>query len=190
MTNQPTRWLWRAALGVVLAVSLVVIAGPYRARLVGAAVGSRQPENRPAPCLPGTAVPIMDSPHIDPSEASAVTYNSNPPTSGPHFPFVAAPGIYSEPVADGLTVHALEHGHVVIDYGPDTTAGDLGALVDIAKRHPADVLLRPRPGLTGVALTAWSRLDHLDTFDRSRVEVFVERLAGRYDHGWTRTDPC
>jgi hypothetical protein len=190
MTSQPTRWLWRATLGVVLAVSVVVIAGPYRTRLVGAAVGSQGPDNRPAPCLPGTAVPIMESPHIAPSEAHTVTYNSEPPTSGPHYSFVAATGIYTAPVPDGLAVHALEHGHVVIGYGVDTPAADLAALTAIAKRHPADVLLQPRPGLTGVAMTAWSRLDHLDAFDRSRVEIFVERLAGRYDHGWTRTDPC
>lgn len=190
MTIRRTRWLWRAALGVVLAASLVVIAGPYRTRLVGAAVGSKAPDDRPAPCLPGTAVPIMASPHIAPSEAHTVTYNSEPPTSGPHYPFVAATGIYTGPVPDGLAVHALEHGHVVIDYGPDTPAADVAALIAIAKRHPADVLLQPRPGLTGVALTAWSRLDRLDTFDHARVEDFVERLAGRYDHGWTRTDPC
>lgn len=190
MTNQRTRWLWRATLGVVLAVSLIAIAGLYRTRLVGAAIGSQAPENRPAPCLPGTAVPIMASPHIAPSEAHTVRYNSEPPTSGPHYSFVAATGIYPEPVPDGLAVHALEHGHVVIDYGVDTPAADLAALVAVAKRHPADVLLRPRAGLTGVALTAWSRLDRLDAFDRTRIEIFIERLAGRYDHGWTRTDPC
>src|SRR3989344_96159 len=43
-------------------------------------------------------------------------YKSNPPTSGPHWVGVAGPGIKSEPVADELVLHSMEHGAAVVWY--------------------------------------------------------------------------
>jgi hypothetical protein len=60
----------------------------------------------------------------------------------------------------------------------------------VARRYPSDVLLAPHPGVTGIALTAWGRIDQLASFDEDRIVTFVEALRGRFDHGWTRTDPC
>jgi hypothetical protein len=37
-----------------------------------------------------------------------------PPTSGPHVAQTVAPGVYREEIQ----VHALEHGHVVVQYAP------------------------------------------------------------------------
>jgi hypothetical protein len=190
MTTATARWAWRAVtLVVVAAVVTGLVLGPYRTLLVGSVAGSRA-EDRPAPCLPGRAVDTMDSPHITQAQAASVRYNSDPPTSGPHFAFVAAPGRYGSPVQDGLTVHALEHGHVAIQYDPRTPTSAVGALTDIARRYPADVLLAPRPGLTGIALTAWGRVDLLPSVDEHRIVAFIDALRGRYDHGWARTDPC
>jgi hypothetical protein len=190
MTTGTTRWVWRAGTLAVLVALLTALAlGPYRTLLIGSVAGSRA-EDRPAPCLPGQSVPIMDSSHITQAEAASVRYNSDPPTSGPHFAFVAAPGRYGSPVPDGLTVHALEHGHVAIQYEAQAPAPTVAALADIARRYPADVLLAPRPGLTGIALTAWGRIDRLSAVDGGRVVAFVEALRGRYDHGWVRRDLC
>jgi len=53
---------------------------------------------------------------------SAVTYKTNPPTSGNHNPTPAGDGIY-EPgnaPAKGNFVHSLEHGRVEIQYKPGT----------------------------------------------------------------------
>ena len=105
---------------------LALQAGPYRF-LLGNATGSTAEPAREAPCLPGTAVAIMDSPHIPPSQAERVRYSTTPPTSGPHFAFTVATGVYDRPVAEGLTVHAMEHGHVVIQYAPDAAAADVAA---------------------------------------------------------------
>jgi Protein of unknown function (DUF3105) len=190
MTTAGQRWAWRGlAIALVVAALAGAALGPYRALLVGSVTGSRA-DDRPAPCLPGRTVPLMDSPHITQAEAATVHYNSEPPTSGPHFAFVAAPGVYSAPVADGLTVHALEHGHVVIQYSPDLDRQSANELTRLARRYPADVILAPREGLAGIALTAWGRIDLLSSFDRDRIVRFVEAMRGRFVHGWTRRDSC
>jgi uncharacterized protein DUF3105 len=193
-TTPAARWAWRAAtLAVLAGMITALVLGPYRSLVVGSVVGSvagSHAADRGAPCLPGQPVPIMDSPHIAQARAASVHYSSDPPTSGPHFAFVAAPGSYSSPVPDGLTVHALEHGHVAVQYDPHTPAPTVAALRDIARRYPADVLLAPRPGLTGIVLTAWGRIDRLQSLDEHRIETFIDQLRGRYDHGWAGTDPC
>ena len=43
-------------------------------------------------------------------------YNSNPPTSGPHYAQWEKPGIYNRVLQDGNLVHSLEHGYIVISY--------------------------------------------------------------------------
>lgn len=185
------RWAWRGgAAGVVVVAVAALLAGPYQS-LFGTVAGSNSQGTRDAPCLPGRSVPIMDSPHISESEAGSVEYNSLPPTSGPHFAFTATPGVYDTPVPDGLAVHALEHGHVVIRYADSLPDREVDALARIARRNGADVLLAPYPPLVdGIALTAWGRIDLLERYDEARVVEFVEALRGRYDHGWTSDQDC
>lgn len=92
------RWAWRAGTGIVLlAVAGALLAGPYQF-LLGNVAGSTAEPARLAPCLPGEPVEIMDSPHISETEAESVGYNTLPPTSGPHYPFVAATGAYDRPI--------------------------------------------------------------------------------------------
>ena len=88
--KQWKRWAWRAAAWGLVAVYTLLV-GPYRL-LLGSATGSSA-DDRPDPCLPGTAVPILDSPHVAQSDGASVHYNSEPPTSGPHAAFTAPPGI-------------------------------------------------------------------------------------------------
>lgn len=185
------RWAWRAGTGtVLLAVAGAMLAGPYQF-LLGNVAGSAAEPARLAPCLPGEPVEIMDSPHISEAEAESVEYNSLPPTSGPHYPFVAATGAYDRPIADGLTVHALEHGHVAIQYAPDLPDDQVRTLARVAKRHGNDVILAPYPALDhGIALTAWGRIDLLDTYDQQRIIGFVDALRGRYSHGWDTDSDC
>jgi hypothetical protein len=185
------RWLWRAGTAIVLIGSMVtLVAGRYEL-LFGSAAGSTHGNPPPASCLPGEPVDIMDSPHISPAEADAVVYHSMPPTSGPHFTYTIATGVYETSVPDGLAVRDLEQGHIVIRYDPATAGTDVADLRRLAKRYGADVVLSPYPSLgTRIALTAWGRIDRLDRYDEKRIGAFVERLRGRYQHGWTTDDPC
>jgi len=64
--------------------------------------------------LPGQEVPDLGAEHS--SDISGITYNSNPPTSGKHFPIWAKKGIYDRVISDGYLLHSLEHGYIVISY--------------------------------------------------------------------------
>jgi hypothetical protein len=64
------------------------------------------------PILPATHVPIP----------SNIQWDSNPPSSGPHYPIWAAYQAYTTPVPRGYYVHDLEHGGIVFLYN----CGDAG----------------------------------------------------------------
>jgi hypothetical protein len=185
------RWAWRTGTAAVLLAILASLMVQRYGLLAGTAAGSAAGDLREAPCLPGEAVAIMDSPHISPAEAGQARYNSLPPTSGPHFSFTVATGEYSEPIPEALSVHAMEHGHVVIQYAPGTPGAEVEQLSRVSKRYGADVVLAPYAGLAhGIALTAWGRIERLDRYDEPRITRFIEGLRGRYDHGWTADDDC
>lgn len=184
------RWFWRIGTAACLAI-LLGTSFASQWRLITASVSGSVAPDRVSACLPGTAVPILPSPHVSQAAIRSVRYNSSPPTSGPHFPFVIAPGIYDQPIPDGLALHAMEHGHVVVHYAPGIAGPDLEALRRLAKRYSRDVVLAPYPNLSApVVLTAWARIDRLTGVDAARITAFVQRLRGRYNHGWTRADDC
>lgn len=191
MTIPAERWGWRfGALAVVAVAGSALLSGPLDL-LLGTVTGSPATTTRAAPCLPGREVPIMASPHVSPEQLRTVRYNSLPPTSGPHFGFTVATGIYPEPLSAGLTVHAMEHGHVVVQYPPGTPRDLVRRLERLAKRYGNDVILTPHPRLDhGIALTAWGRIEILDQYDERRASEFIEQLRNRYNHGWTRADDC
>jgi len=64
--------------------------------------------------LPGTLYPDLGRDHVN--DISDKEYNSNPPTSGPHFPAWAKKGVYDRVISDGYLIHSLEHGYIVISY--------------------------------------------------------------------------
>jgi hypothetical protein len=132
--------------------------------------------------LPGTFVPSLGNEHIPTAESPHVPYNSNPPTSGPHLPYIAPWGIHTRPIPRELQVHNLEDGGVVINYKPECADRVLPALQTTVKRYPDHVLLAPYPDLDAcIALTAWSRIDKLEALDERRVTRFIEAYRG-IDH--------
>jgi Protein of unknown function (DUF3105) len=180
---------WLATVGVLL--SLVGLEAHRQAPLLKGSLLGSWAQSKPAPCLPGRAIPIMASPHLSVAALRHVRYDSNPPTSGPHFAIPPAPGIYDSPLPAGEFIHAEEHGHVVIAYAPGTPASQVSVLKAIAKQFPGEVVMTPYLGIShGIALAAWGRLQRLDNADPDAVTGFVIALAGRYDHTWVRADPC
>jgi len=183
---------WQAMLVVLAIVTALYVGGNLR-KFVEASSDATADNVAAAAlddaCLPGRSVPIEDFPHISQRAAADVVYNSNPATSGPHYGAAVAPGIYRSNLPDGQTVHALEHGRVVIHYQPDTPADVVRQLESIGKRYAGDTVVHPNPDLdTLIALTAWGRIDTLDGYDEERILAFVDELRGRYDHHSTVTD--
>lgn len=186
--------VWQA-LFVVFTISTLLYAGGELRKFVEASSDATRDNLFAAAhddsCLPGRRVRILDFPHISQQEAKTVVYNSNPATSGPHYGAAVAPGIYRGHLADGQTVHALEHGRVVIHYRPGTPPETVARLESIAKRHARDTVVHPNPDIDHqIALTAWGRIDLLDSYDEVRIVSFVENLRGRYDHHATGVNNC
>jgi hypothetical protein len=133
--------------------------------------------------LPGTSYPDLGNAHIQTLTDPHAPYNSDPPTSGPHLPYIAPWGIHTEPIPKELQVHNLEDGGVAVQYNCPTGCADLvDKLKAIVQRYERQVLLAPYPGMkTRIALTAWTRLDAFDEFDEARVVKFIRAYRG-IDH--------
>ena len=66
--------------------------------------------------VPGMKIADLGRDHVTPEEVAKFTYNSNPPTSGPHLPTWVKAGVFNEPQSEGELIHSLEHGYVIISY--------------------------------------------------------------------------
>jgi hypothetical protein len=109
-------------------------------------------------------------------------YNSNPPTSGPHYAQPAKAQYYDHEVADERLVHNLEHGEIWISYKPSVPQ----SVVDELKKFADGVfiVIAPRAANdTDIALAAWTRLDKFDlengALDGARVKDFILRYRDR-----------
>lgn len=69
--------------------------------------------------LPGRAIPSQGQQHIEIGQPHG-PYNSNPPTSGPHYTQQASWGVHKATIPDEYIVHNLEHGGIVVHYHCDT----------------------------------------------------------------------
>jgi hypothetical protein len=102
-------------------------------------------------------------------------YNSNPPTSGPHYVDPADWGVYDKPLVDEQAVHNLEHGGIWISYKEidDQTKENLKK---IAKSNSGSVIMSPRDANDSkIILASWTRLEKLDTYDEAKILDFISR---------------
>ncbi len=65
---------------------------------------------------PGQPVPLQGNTHIQSPGSPHPPYNSDPPTSGPHVPFIVRWGVHKVPITREIQVHNLEDGGVIIQY--------------------------------------------------------------------------
>lgn len=128
---------------------------------------------------PGVAYPIVGNNHINPGQKGA-GYNSNPPTSGPHYPDPAKWGVHDQPLPDEQLLHNLEHGGIWISYQDEKDQQLVSALRDIAKDYAVKVIVTPRPeDDSKIAVAAWGRLLKLETFDRGQILDFIKAFINK-----------
>jgi hypothetical protein len=177
--RRATRYLTFTAMFGVVATGLVatnLVPGAQLAELSGRA--------RACVELPGRAVPSQGERHLSYLGEEHDAYNSSPPTSGPHMPWIISTGVYRSPVPEEYQIHLLEHGNVLVQYPTGAPAQIRTELERFARRR-SDVVVAPNDEVDrGVALSAWQRIELLREYDERRVERFISALARRYDHGW------
>ena len=130
---------------------------------------------------PGEQFADLGNEHIQTGSDPHTAYNSDPPTSGPHLPYIAPWGVHTRPIPNELQVHNLEDGGVMVQY--NCTCPELvEKLRAIVSRYEKFVILAPYPTMkTRIALTAWTRLDRFEELDEARVVRFIDRYRG-IDH--------
>lgn len=85
-----------------------------------------------------------------------VSYNSFPPSSGPHYQSPAPWGIYEETIKQTILVHNLEHGGIIIQYG-DVGSDAVSKLRSFYQDDPYGLVVAPYRKLgKKFALTAWN----------------------------------
>jgi hypothetical protein len=130
----------------------------------------------------GESFPIMtSSPHIatntDPGQ-----FNSDPPTSGLHYPEEADTGFYDENIYTypaGYLVHNLEHGYIFFWYNCDLLDESACSELKSQIRSVMDelggtkLIAYPWPSLdVPVVMTSWGRLQRFETFDAEQAKAF------------------
>jgi hypothetical protein len=101
--------------------------------------------------------------HSDvPTLTTKPKWNSSPPTSGPHYGQTAVWGAYEEPVPLVQTTHNLEHGGVIIHYGPDVPQAEVDQLFAWYNEtdEPNGLVISPLPtNGNKITLSAWTAPD-------------------------------
>ena len=138
---------------------------------------------RPAPVsqeVEGTQVfDIVSRTHIAQGTPGS-GYNSNPPSSGPHWPGPAKNGFYETALADQQLIHNLEHGYIWIAYKPDVGDEVKNKLKEIAQKEDWKVVVVPREANdTKIALVAWGRVLKMEDPDYEKIEDFIRTYRNR-----------
>jgi hypothetical protein len=167
----------RRALPIVVAV-LVAIGGVI---LILVFLGGRDKSQLDTTKGPGQEFASQGTKHLKPGEKPGVTYNSSPPTSGPHVP--EAIHRDGETLTDNQILQALETGNVVFLYGTPRAPAALQRLADDVAGGSfdpaladagAEVVLGRRPGTNGVIALAWRHLLHVPTPTDPSLRTFAE----------------
>ena len=182
--KQRQQWI---IVGVVAVVVIAVIAALIVASNNNTPKVAALPSSPSSPSLTEETYPEQSRDHIQ-RGAAHDPYNSDPPTSGPHYadrPNMqqTAPGFYDETDAplDEDLIHAEEHGYVIIWYdcakapNGDCTALKAGIKQVMAQLGGQKLVALPRKDMkTMLALTSWTKVQRLDAFDVAKITSFYK----------------
>ncbi len=168
------RWVWWAA---GLAALTVVVGGAWW-------VLSSRTVVQGGPTLQGEQVPSEGNTHAP--EGSPIAYRAHPPASGTHYPTPAPRGVYPQGLPEGLWVHSLEHGYIVLAYRPPASPDQLPQFQDMVESFPKSkygyaklVIIPYRDMDHPYAALAWTWRLWLDRFDREKVLEFYRAHVDR-----------
>ena len=136
----------------------------------------------------GEAIPIMATTHI-PVDSDPGIYNSDPPTSGPHYAEEANEQFYDSnnyKFPAGYLVHNLEHGYVIFWYncGLLDEAGCTSLKEQIKtsmnELGGAKLIAYPWPSLdVPLVMTSWGRMEKFESFEVDKAKSFYRANLNR-----------
>ena len=111
--------------------------------------------------------------HIAATDPDPPSWDSDPPTHGPHDPVWAIWGQYDTEVAQRNLVHNLEHAGMVIQYGPNVPADQITALKDAVLKDTEWTVIAPYAKLKDtIAFEVWGKLTTCKTFNQAVLDRF------------------
>jgi uncharacterized protein DUF3105 len=118
--------------------------------------GDARPALEAAGCTLTTVAALRGVHSITTPDGTSDEWNTDPPTSGPHYEVPVIWGTYTEPVNQAQLVHNLEHGGVAIQYGDEVSQETIDQLESFVQDNPRGTVLAPYPKLGDqIALGAW-----------------------------------
>ena len=155
--------------GVMLLTVVIIVGGVWLSDKKGS-----QNRKRLSKTMMGEKMPDLGSMHVVRGKPHP-EYNSNPPTSGPHWAGVAGPGIKDEPIPDELVLHSMEHGAAVVWYKEGLEQNEIDKIKEAFVNSSGKKIMLPRKDLdVPVALTSWNYLLKLETVDEVAIRGFIE----------------
>jgi len=109
-----------------------------------------------AGCTLATSPALVGVHSVSTPDGSSDKWNTEPPTSGPHYAVPAVWGSFDDPVNPAQLVHNLEHGGIAVQYGRDVPAATVTELEGFVQENARGTVLAPYASLgSQVALGAW-----------------------------------
>jgi hypothetical protein len=142
------------------------------------------------------SVPALEGAHsVRQPGGTSGKWNTDPPTTGPHYGIAAIFGIYEDELEIARVVHNLEHGGIYILYGDEVTEETVDRLRDFYDSHQTGTVMAPLDRLGDeFAVGAWvvdgdtdnGFLARCKEFDEGALSSFFDSLQFR---GPERFDP-
>ena len=117
---------------------------------------------------------------LDPKSAihiiseEGITFQSDPPTSGPHASGAIPDGTLEAPIAPSLQVAILERGDIIVHFDPELVSAD-----EVATVSRQGVVSIPTEGLdAAVVVTAWQQRMTCTGWHATEVEAFRANNGG------------
>jgi Protein of unknown function (DUF3105) len=143
-----------------------------------------------------TIAPALEGQHtVTAPGGTSAKWNTDPPTSGPHYSIAAIFGIYDDELEMARVVHNLEHGGIYVLYGKDVPDSTVDELRSFYESHQTGTIMAPLDRLGDkFALGAWvvdgdthnGFLAKCKAFDEGAISTFFRSLQFR---GPERFDP-
>ncbi len=113
-----------------------------------------------------------------------VTWETNPPTSGPHYPIPPKGGNYDYVLSNLEQVSFLESGGVIVQYLPDIYGNNHPKLASFASNY---VIISPNETLESLLVaTAWTWKLSCKEYDFESLAKFIAERQGEFSP--THTD--
>lgn len=164
------------------------------ALLAGGACGDdERPPGGPIGLCDGRVVEVAGEAGLHVTPGTAISWSSNPPATGKHYPSWAGWYRSYSSLERGYWMHNAEHGGVILLYRcPDGCADDVAGLIAVAQARPQDSACAPPvrsrmmvvadpmlPEGTKIAAVAWNAYYTATCLDPEALAAFIDAHYAR-----------